>query len=375
MAERRTGWVYHESYMWHDTGRTRAFDPVLRRWMQAWEHWENPDTKRRLNNLLEVSDFSEQLVQLKPRTANEEQILRFHTPEYVDHVRSLSAEDGGDAGEGAPFSHGGYEIALLAAGGTITAVDAVLDREIDNAYALVRPPGHHAERDRGRGFCIFGNVAIAAMHALAERGIEKVATLDWDVHHGNGTQQAFYDRKDVLTMSIHQDQWYPRDSGAMDERGEGAGEGYNINVPLPPGSGHGAYVETIRQVVVPAMQAFKPDLILVPSGFDGSMYDPLGRMMAYSETFREMARLLMETADELCSGRLVLSHEGGYSPTYVPFCGLAVVEELSGRRSIAGDPFEDNSATAGGQELQPHQQAVLDDAKLLVDRLRRLEGI
>ena len=375
MAERRTGWVYHESYMWHDTGRTRAFDPVLRRWMQAWEHWENPDTKRRLNNLLEVSDFSEQLVQLKPRSANEEQVLRFHTPEYVDHVRALSAEDGGDAGEGAPFSHGGYEIALLAAGGTITAVDAVLDGDLDNAYALVRPPGHHAERDRGRGFCIFGNVAIAAMHALAERGIDRVATLDWDVHHGNGTQQAFYDRNDVLTMSIHQDQWYPRDSGAMSEQGEGEGDGYNINIPLPPGSGHGAYIETIRQVVVPAMQAFKPDLILVPSGFDGSMYDPLGRMMAYSETFREMTRLLMEAADELCSGRLVLSHEGGYSPTYVPFCGLAVVEELSGKRSIAGDPFEDNSATAGGQELQPHQQSVLDDAKLLVDQLRQLEGV
>ena len=122
------------------------------------------------------------------------------------------------------------------------------------------------------------------MHALAERGIEKVATLDWDVHHGNGTQQAFYDRKDVLTMSIHQDQWYPRNSGAMDDQGEAEGDGYNINIPLPPGSGHGAYVETIRQVVVPAMHAFKPDLILIPSGFDGSMYDPLGRMMAYSET-------------------------------------------------------------------------------------------
>ena len=163
--------------------------------MQAWEHWENPDTKRRFNNLLEVSEFSEELVPLKPRSANLEQVLRFHTPEYVDRVRELSAADGGDAGEGAPFSHGGYEIALLAAGGTITAVDAVLDRNVDNAYALVRPPGHHAERDRGRGFCIFGNVAIAAMHALAERGIDKVATLDWDVHHGNGTQQAFYDRK------------------------------------------------------------------------------------------------------------------------------------------------------------------------------------
>ena len=149
------------------------------------------------------------------------------------------------------------------------------------------------------------------MHALADRGLARIATLDWDVHHGNGTQQAFYDRNDALTISIHQEQWYPRDSGTMQETGEDDGDGYNINIPLPPGSGHGAYVATIEQVVVPALRAFKPDLILVPSGFDGGMYDPLGRMMAYSETFREMTGLLLEAADELCEGRLVLSHEGG----------------------------------------------------------------
>ena len=373
--QRRTGWVYHEAYMWHDTGRMRAFDPTYKRWMQAWEHYENPDTKRRFNNLLEYSEFAGQLTPLKPRPANYEQVTRFHTPEYVETIREMSAGDGGDAGEGAPFSHGGFEIALLAAGGTITAVDAVLDREVDNAYALVRPPGHHAERDRGRGFCVFGNVAIAAMHALADRGLGRIATIDWDVHHGNGTQQAFYDRNDVLTMSIHQDQWYPRDSGALEETGEDAGDGYNINVPLPPGSGHGACVATIEQVIVPALEAFKPDLILVPSGFDGGMYDPLGRMMAYSETFREMTRLLLEAADGLCGGRLVLSHEGGYSPTYVPFCGLAVVEELSGRRSDAGDPMADNAAGAGGQELQPHQQALISEAAAMVGRLRSLEGV
>ena len=372
---RRTGWVYHEAYMWHDPGRMRAFDPSMRRWLQAWEHYESPETKRRLNNLLEYVDFSEELVPLKPRAANFEQVTRFHTPEYFEKIREMSEADGGEAGEGATFSHGGFEIALLAAGGTITAVDAVLDREIDNAYALVRPPGHHAERDRGRGFCIFGNVAIAGMHALADRGLARIATLDWDVHHGNGTQQAFYDRNDALTISIHQDQWYPRDSGAMHETGEDDGDGYNINIPLPPGSGHGAYVATIEQVVVPALRAFKPDLILVPSGFDGGMYDPLGRMMAYSETFREMTGLLLETADDLCEGRLVLSHEGGYSPTYVPFCGLAVVEELSGKTSGAADPMGDNAAGAGGQDLQPHQQTRISEAATMVDRLRSLEGL
>jgi acetoin utilization deacetylase AcuC-like enzyme len=374
MAERRTGWIYHESYLWHDTGRWQAHGPEHGRWLQAWEHYENPDTKRRFNNLLEVSGFSEELVRLKPEPATVEQVLRFHTPSYVERVRELSAAGGGDAGVGAAFSAGGFEIALLSAGGTIRAVDAVIDGEVDNAYALVRPPGHHAERDQGKGFCIFGNVAIAAMHALSERGLGKVATLDWDVHHGNGTQQAFYERKDVLTISIHQDDCFPPGSGTLAEQGEGEGVGYNINIPLPPGSGHGAYTDAVRQVVVPALRAYGPDLIIVPSGFDASNFDPLARMMAHSGTFREMTRLLLEAADELCSGRLVMSHEGGYSPIYVPFCGLAVMEELSGKKSIAGDPFAAHIAASSGQELQPHQQSALDDARALVDQLQVLEG-
>ena len=373
MGERRTGWVYHETYMWHDTGRWQAFGSDSSRWLQAWEHYENPDTKRRFNNLLEISDFSSELTRLNPEPASIEQVLRFHTPEYVQKVQQLSGT-GGDTGIGAVFAPGGFEIALLSAGGTITAVDAVLDGEVDNAYALVRPPGHHAERDMGIGFCVFGNVAIAAMHAISERGLGKVAIVDWDVHHGNGTQQAFYERSDVLTISIHQDDCFPRDSGALADRGAGEGEGYNINIPLPPGSGHGAYVQTVRQVVVPALRAFGPELIIVASGFDASNFDPLARMMAYSETYRQMTRSLREAAEELCSGRLVLSHEGGYSPIYVPFCGLAVMEELRGKRSIASDPFAEAMAVAGGQSLQPHQQRALDAARPLADQLRQLEG-
>ena len=208
----------------------------------------------------------------------------------------------------------------------------------------------------------------------SERGLGKVAIVDWDVHHGNGTQQAFYERSDVLTISIHQDDCFPRDSGALADRGAGEGEGYNINIPLPPGSGHGAYVQTVRQVVVPALRAFGPELIIVASGFDASNFDPLARMMAYSETYRQMTRSLREAAEELCSGRLVLSHEGGYSPIYVPFCGLAVMEELRGKRSIASDPFAEAMAVAGGQSLQPHQQRALDAARPLADQLRQLEG-
>jgi acetoin utilization deacetylase AcuC-like enzyme len=356
--------------MWHDTGRHTA-PPPDRKWIEAWEHFENPDTKRRIRNLVEVSGLLDDLVSLKPRAATVNEVLRFHTPDYVESIRRMSDAEGGNAGDGTPFSYGAFEIALLAAGGTITATDAVLDGRVANAYALVRPPGHHAEADRGRGFCIFGNVAIAALHARAARGVQRIATVDWDVHHGNGTQQAFYRDPNVLTISLHQDRWYPRETGSMEENGEGSGEGCNINVPLPPGSGHGAYIAAFERVVLPALRAFRPELIFVPSGFDGNMFDPLGRMMAYSETYREMTRMLMEAADELCGGRLVLSHEGGYAATYVPFCGLAVMEQLSGIRTPVTDPSAANLAGAGGQELQPHQDAVISNAEALVAKLAR----
>jgi acetoin utilization deacetylase AcuC-like enzyme len=369
-----TGWLFDERYMWHDTGRETHRGPG-RRWLQAWEHYESPETKRRFRNLVDVSGLLDGLVSLKPRPATVEEVLRFHTPQYVDSIREKSAANGGDAGDTTPFSHGAYEIALLAAGGTISAVDAVLEGRVRNAYALVRPPGHHAEADIGRGFCIFGNVVIAALHARAVHGIERIATVDWDVHHGNGTQKAFYADRDALTVSLHQERWYPRETGAIDERGDGEGFGYNINVPLPPGSGHGAYMAAFERVVLPALAAFRPELIMVPSGFDGSLYDPLGRMLLYSETYRLMTRQLMAAADQLCGGRLVLSHEGGYAPVYVPFCGLAVMEELSGMQSAAKDPLLHWAAGAGGQDLQPHQDAVISEAEGLLDvllqRIRR----
>lgn len=237
------------------------------------------------------------LTPIKPRPATEAEILRFHTPAHLDKIRRMSAAGGGDASELTPFGSGSYEIALLSAGGTIEAIDAVLSGQVRNAYALVRPPGHHATQDVGMGFCLFGNVAIAVMHAQAVRGVGRVATVDWDVHHGNRTQAAFYDSPDVLTISLHQDNLFPANSGGLHERGIGRGEGYNLNIPLPPGCGDGAYIEAMRRVVLPALERYRPDIIVVPSGFDASGVDPLGRMMVSTEGFRQMTRLLMEAAD------------------------------------------------------------------------------
>ena len=259
-----TGFLWHEKYMWHDTGSGATPD------VEPDEHFENADTKRRMKNLLDLSGLTDQLVRLDPRMATEDELRRFHTDDYINSIRELSDHLGGMAGPGTPFGKGSYEIAKLAAGGTIVATEAVLSGQVNNSYALVRPPGHHAERDLGRGFCIFGNVALAAMHAQDIWQIERIATIDWDVHHGNGTQQAFYDDPNVLTISIHQDGLFPKDSGTVEERGANNGQNYNINIPLPAGSGHGAYSAAIERVVVPAVQSFRPQLILVPCGFDAS---------------------------------------------------------------------------------------------------------
>jgi acetoin utilization deacetylase AcuC-like enzyme len=365
-----TGFVHHELYLWHDTGSAASAMPASLT-VEPDMHAENAATKRRFRNLLEVSGLLDDLVPLKPRAATEDEIARFHTREYIARIKALSADRGGDAGDLSPFGRGSFEIALLSAGGTISAVDAVIEGRVRNAYALVRPPGHHAERNTGRGFCLFGNVAVAVMHARAVHGVGRVATVDWDVHHGNGTQQAFWEDPSVLTISIHQDRLYPVTSGGLEENGAGAGAGYNLNVPLPPGSGVGAYLDAFERVVAPALRRFQPDLIVVPSGFDGGGLDPLGRMMLTSDAYRDLTRILMEAADDLCGGRLVLSHEGGYSAAYVPFCGLAVMETLTGRRTAVTDPWLPLMSAWGQQELQPHQAAAIDRAAALVPRISR----
>jgi acetoin utilization deacetylase AcuC-like enzyme len=359
-----TGFLWHELYAWHDTG-TGAWVMPAGLTVQPLGHIESAEGKRRIRNLVEVSGLIDHLVQLKPSPATEDEILRLHTREYVERIKRLSSEAGGEAGEETPFGRGSYEIALLAAGGCITAVDAVLDARVDNAYALVRPPGHHAERDQGRGFCIFGNIALAAMHARQARGLSRVAIVDWDVHHGNGTEHAFYSDPTVLTISIHQDNNYPPASGAITDTGEGAGRGYNINIPLPPGSGVGAYVATFERVVVPALMAFRPELILIASGLDASAMDPLASMMMTSEGYRTLTRTVLAVARDVCGGRLVACHEGGYSPAYVPYCGLAIIEEMAGLRTGLDDPILGLLAGFGGQEIQPHQEAVVRQAAKL----------
>ncbi|MFT3865157.1 MAG: class II histone deacetylase [Solirubrobacterales bacterium] len=358
---RRTGFIWRERFGWHDLG---AGAGPLRAggWVQPGRpHAENAETKRRIYVLVEESGLLGHLTRLEPRPATDAELLRFHADAYLEKVERLSAGEGGEVGLDGLVPRGSSEVARLAAGAALVAVEAVLAGEVDNAYALVRPPGHHAEADAGLGFCIFNNVVLAALHARAA-GVGRIAIVDWDVHHGNGAQAAFYDDPDVLTISIHQDSVFPPNSGRLDECGAGAGVGANVNLPLPPGCGRGAYFDAFERLIEPRLREHRPELLLVACGFDPGAFDPMGRQLLNSSAFGTLAERMLAVADETCDGRLVMTHEGGYHAGFVPFCGLAVLEALSGRRTEVVDPMDEPVAAMAGQDLAPHQREAVDAA-------------
>lgn len=360
-----TGLVWHESYMWHDTGSGAAFlEPGG--FLQPGEHVENPDSKRRIKSLLDLSGLTDQLEAVTPRKATRAELMRVHSADYLDRIEAESKEHGGLAGSEAPFGKGGFEIARLSAGGCLAAAEAIVEGRVDNAYAMVRPPGHHAMADSGFGFCILNNGALTALHLREELGAARVAIVDWDAHHGNGAQGIFWEDPDVLTLSIHQDGCFPPGSGSIEQTGEGAGSGANLNIPLPPGSGVGAYEAVFERVVEPALRSFAPDFILVACGFDPNPQDPLARLMVHSDGFRAMTASVRRSAEELCGGRLLLIHEGGYAKAYVPFCGLATIEALSGIDSEVEDPFLGAYSGLPYQEIQPHQEVAISRAVSLL---------
>jgi acetoin utilization deacetylase AcuC-like enzyme len=282
-------------------------DPRFFRHRSNGYHPERPERLEAARAAIERSELSFQPIE--PRPATDEELERVHDPRFVKWLRTLSGEHGfidADTYVG-PES---VAIAELAAGGTIALVDALIDGPSKRGVALVRPPGHHARPDHAMGFCLLNNVAIAAAHARA-RGLERVAIIDWDVHHGNGTQDAFIEDPSVLYVSTHQFPFYPG-TGAVSETGEGEGKGFTVNVPLTAGGGDGIYRAAFERVILPVLEEYRPQLVLVSAGFDASARDPLAEMTLSADAFGWMARALRGVADKSAEGRIALVLEGGY---------------------------------------------------------------
>jgi acetoin utilization deacetylase AcuC-like enzyme len=288
----RTGIVYHPIYLQHETDG-------------------HPERKERLVTIMERINSEELKVEyITPKPATQDQIAAIHSERYIDQVRAICEHGGGYLDIDTVLSRGSYDAALMAAGGSIAAVDATMNG-FDHAFALVRPPGHHAMPSRGMGFCIFNNVAIAAKYAQG-LGQKKVLIVDWDVHHGNGTNAVFYSERSVLYFSVHQYPHYPGTGRATDIGEEGA-EGTKVNVPLPSGTGDEGYLMAFRDILKPIALEFKPDAIIISAGQDAHKDDPLGGMRVSAAGFGAMAGMVKEIADVCCHGKLSAVLEGGYN--------------------------------------------------------------
>lgn len=292
----KTAVVWDERYLKHDMG--------------PW-HPERPERLTAIRGVLEKSDIKERTRLLEPRFATLEEIAMVHDFEYVKKIEKTA----GRAVQLDPdtsTSEGTWDAARLAVGGLLNGVDAVYEGRARNAFAFVRPPGHHAERERAMGFCLFNNVAVAAEYALRQKNAPRVAIMDYDVHHGNGTQWSFYDRSDVLYISMHRYPFYPG-TGARKEEGRGKGKGYTLNLPFDGGEGDHEYLLAFDNEILPALRSYDPDLLLVSAGYDAHRLDPLGGMNVTGSGFAQMTAALRKIAEEVCGGRMVLVLEGGYS--------------------------------------------------------------
>jgi acetoin utilization deacetylase AcuC-like enzyme len=294
--------------------KTQVFyDPTMLRHEPSNDH---PETPKRLVMVMDAVRTLEQrgaLSVARPRSATEDEILLVHSPQYVKEVRAEIAAGRRTLSTGdTEISAGSFQSALAAAGAVVSAVDAVAGGGAQHAFCAVRPPGHHASQSRGMGFCVFNNIAIGARHARRRHGIERILIADWDVHHGNGTQEVFWTDGSVLFFDTHQHPWYPG-TGSPDETGDGRGRGLIVNQPFPAGAGRNEILGVFREALAPAAERFKPQLVMVSAGFDSRAGDPLGRFTLTDQDFADLTDVVAEIARRHAGGRLVSVLEGGYS--------------------------------------------------------------
>ncbi len=324
-------------YEAHDTGRG---------------HPESPHRIRVIRETL--ADYRrDDLVALEPRLATHEELALNHVTAHVERVAATAGHGAGAFDADTPVSSDSFETARLAVGGVLHLLDAVIAGDVDNGFAFVRPPGHHAETDRAMGFCLFNNVAIGVHHLRKRHGIDRVLVVDWDVHHGNGTQASFYTDPDALYVSTHQYPFYPG-TGAAREVGAGSGEGRTVNVPLAAGCDDNEYVSAFTSLIEPIAMQFRPEVVLISAGFDAHRRDPLASMGVTDAGFRAMTRVLLRVAAAHAGGRLAAVLEGGYDMDALRTSVPAVLDELGGRTlaDALSTPVPQVGALAGAEAVQ-----------------------
>jgi acetoin utilization deacetylase AcuC-like enzyme len=297
-----TGIVRDPCYLLHDMGSY---------------HPESPERLAVIYQMIDQMNPGFNLSEIPTRAATAEEIALVHDRRYVDRIAETEGREETFLDPDTSACAHSWKAASCAAGGLLNLVDAVLDGTIRNGFALVRPPGHHAERRRAMGFCLFNNIAVAARYATNIRGLERVAIVDWDLHHGNGTQNTFYEDSTVMYVSTHQYPHYPGTGGTR-EVGHGPGTGFTVNFPMSLGFGDAEYVTAFHMVIAPILTAFQPQMILVSAGFDAHHMDPLGGMSLTEDGFEQILQILMHLAAELCSDRVILALEGGYNLEALP---------------------------------------------------------
>jgi acetoin utilization deacetylase AcuC-like enzyme len=312
-------------------------------------HPESPDRLRVIHELID-REFSG-LPLIPPRLATPIELALVHDPFYIQTVANTAGRTHSQLDPDTGLSARSYEIACLAAGGLLQGTDALLTRDPGpltprSIFAFVRPPGHHAEPERGMGFCLFNNVAIAAAYAKEQYGLKRILIVDWDLHHGNGTQRAFFDDPGVLFFSSHQYPYYPG-SGGVHEVGSGKGEGYTVNAPFPPGFGDAEYVSVYTNILAPIALEYKPELVLVSAGFDPFVKDPLGGMKLTGEGFGALADIVQDIARQTCDGKVLMTLEGGYHPEGLRNGVRAVLQTLTGRPA----PVPTNAPSSDADEV------------------------
>lgn len=320
-----TGIVCHDTYKKHLAG---------------FPHVESPERLQVIYDMLDAADMAGKFVSISPRPATHDELAWIHNRSHIERVAATDGKAHASLDPDTQTTPLSYQAAKLAAGGLFSLVDKILDGTVKNGFALVRPPGHHAEEDRAMGFCLFNNVALGARYAMKTYGLKRILILDWDLHHGNATQKSFYEDPDVLYFSTHQYPHYPG-TGSLGEVGSGEGVGFTVNIPLFPGYGDSDFFKIIEQIVYPIGSAFKPELVFVSAGFDTYVADPLGGMRVTPKGYAAMTRLMMDFAKTCASERLAMTLEGGYHLEGLRESVRAVLKELVGDSILTAEDLKD----------------------------------